>query len=213
MGFCLFNNIAVTAAYLRSMDERVAIVDWDVHHGNGTQHSFYDDPAVLYVSIHEFPFYPGTGWVDESGDLTGRGANVNIPLPNGTSASSYLASFARVVIPVVRQFDPDWILVSCGFDAHRLDPLGGLMLESEDYGRMAGSLASLVGSNRVISFLEGGYNLDALTTGAAATVRGASLDGSEGTDDAWVWPTEVEGSASKTFELAVESARRFWEID
>ena len=213
MGFCLFNNIAVTAAYLRLRNEKVAIVDWDVHHGNGTQHTFYDDPDVLYLSIHEFPFYPGTGWVDESGDRAGRGTNINVPLPNGTSASSYLASFARIVLPIIEQFDPDWILVSSGFDAHRLDPLGGLMLESGHYGLMARALAGAVGSNRMISFLEGGYDLSALGTAAALTVRGALGLVTDAIPGDWSWPTEVEGSAAKTVEMAVESARRFWRVD
>jgi len=208
MGFCLFNNVAITASYLRRSGERVAIVDWDVHHGNGTQHTFYEDPDVLYVSLHEFPFYPGTGWVDEAGDMAGRGSTVNIPLPGGTDPQSYLAAYRRIAVPIVRQFDPDWILVSSGYDAHRLDPLGGLLLESEHYGWMAAALVDIVPKNRLVSFLEGGYDLSALATGAVATV-----DGATGAYSDLVWPANIDGSAGKTVGLAVESAARYWDLD
>jgi acetoin utilization deacetylase AcuC-like enzyme len=207
MGFCLFNNIAVTASYLLEMGDKVAIVDWDVHHGNGTQHSFYPNEDLLYVSLHEFPFYPGTGWVTEVGEGVGRGATVNIPLPGGTSASSYLAAFSRIVTPVLAEFRPDWILVSNGYDAHVRDPLGGLNLESDHYGWMANALVSVVPSNRVIAFLEGGYDLDALGEASVAT-----LDGLTGRITDPVWPTEVQGSAAKVVDLAVEEIGRHWKI-
>lgn len=207
MGFCLFNNIAVTASYLIEQGERVAIVDWDVHHGNGTQHSFYPNEDLLYVSLHEFPFYPGTGWVTEVGEGAGRGATVNIPLPGGTSASSYLAAFHRLAMPVLAEFRPDWILVSNGYDAHVRDPLGGLNLESDHYGWMAKALVSLVPSDRVIAFLEGGYDLDALGESSVAT-----LDGLTGVIDDPDWPTEVEGSAGRVVDLAAEEIGRHWKI-
>ncbi|MCL1595337.1 MAG: histone deacetylase [Actinomycetia bacterium] len=207
MGFCLFNNVAVTAAYLRSMGSRVAIVDWDVHHGNGTQHSFWTDPEVLYISMHEFPFYPGTGWVTESGQGGAAGTTVNIPLPGGTSSSSQRAAFRRVVLPVLEQFAPDWILVSAGYDAHKDDPLGGLNLESGDYGQMAAALTSVVPSNRVVAFLEGGYDLDALVSGAAATVEGLA-----GLREQGEWPTVLDGSSRRVVDLAVEALKPFWEL-
>jgi acetoin utilization deacetylase AcuC-like enzyme len=207
MGFCLFNNIAVTAAYLRLRGERVAIVDWDVHHGNGTQNTFYDDPDVLYVSLHEFPFYPGTGWTDEVGGGRGIGTTVNIPLPAGTSADSYLAAFRRIVIPVLEQFSPDWILVSNGYDAHRLDPLGGMLLESRHYGWLAQSVVGQVPRSRVIAFLEGGYDLDALRDSSTATVEG--LSGRAGGLD---WPTEAVGSAGQVVNIAIDSLRPHWEL-
>jgi acetoin utilization deacetylase AcuC-like enzyme len=207
MGFCLFNNIAVTACYLRRRGERVAIIDWDVHHGNGTQDSFYDDPDVLYVSVHEFPFYPGTGWVDELGDGPGAGRTINVPLVRGTSADSYLAAFGRIVVPVVEQFDPDWILISSGFDSHRLDPLGGLMLESEHFGLMARWAANRVPNSRVIAMLEGGYDLGALAESSMATVEG--LDGVVGDTS---WPSELTGSARRTTDLAVEALSAYWEL-
>lgn len=207
MGFCLFNNVAVAAAYLRARGDRVAIVDWDVHHGNGTQHAFYRDPDILYVSLHEFPFYPGTGWVTETGDGPGSGTTVNVPLPSGTSASSQLAAFGRVAMPVIAEFAPDWLLISAGFDAHASDPLGGLRLESADYGLMARHLAQLVPAHRTVAFLEGGYNLDAVAEGSRLSVEGtlANVDLVE-------LPTEVAGSASRVVDLSVEYLQQFWEL-
>jgi acetoin utilization deacetylase AcuC-like enzyme len=207
MGFCLFNNVAVAAAYLRAQGERVAVVDWDVHHGNGTQHSFYRDPDVLYVSLHEFPFYPGTGWVTETGAAQGSGMTVNVPLPSGTSAESYLAAFGRIVRPVIQEFAADWLLISAGFDAHRLDPLGGLRLDSEDYGTMARHLAEVVPANRTVGFLEGGYNLDAIAEGVRSAVQG-SLKNLDEVD----LPTEVAGSAARVVDLSVESLRPYWDL-
>lgn len=207
MGFCLFNNIAVTAAYLRSRGERVAIIDWDVHHGNGTQDTFYRDPDVLYLSVHEFPFYPGTGWIEERGAGSGTGMTVNVPLPGGTSAESYLGAFGRVVRPVVEQFSPDWILVSNGYDAHRLDPIGGMSLESEHYGHLARWVASQVPASRVIAFLEGGYDLDALRTSSAATVQGLAHGFAQPS-----WPTVITGSADRVVDLAVDGLSPFWEL-
>jgi len=207
MGFCLFNNVAVTAAYLRSTGQRVAIVDWDVHHGNGTQNAFWNDPDVLYVSMHEFPFYPGTGWVNEKGQGVATGTTVNIPLPGGTSSQDYMAVFARVVLPIVRQFSPDWILISAGYDAHRDDPLGGLNLETQDYGLMASSLASVVPSNRIIAFLEGGYDLEALASSAAATVEGLAEAKPQAAS-----PVAVGGSVGRILDLIVESLDSYWEL-
>ncbi len=207
MGFCLFNNVAVTAAYLRSRGERVAIVDWDVHHGNGTQKTFYRDPEVLYVSVHEFPFYPGTGWFDERGDGPGAGMTVNVPLPGGTSADSYLAAFGRIVMPVVAQFEPDWMLISNGYDAHRLDPIGGMLLESWDFGALARWAADQVPTGRVITMLEGGYDLGALTESSMATVEGLA-----GVVRETSWPTEVTGSAQRITDLAVRAQAAYWEL-
>ena len=207
MGFCLFNNIAITAAYLRDAGERVAIVDWDVHHGNGTQNTFADDPDVLYLSIHEFPFYPGTGWVTEAGVGAGEGATVNVALPAGTSAHDYLAAFQTLVMPPLRQFAPTWILISSGFDAHRDDPLGSLLLESEHYGWMSGALRSVVPENRIVAFLEGGYNLRALGSSAVATVAGL-----EGAYDEVEWPEELTGQARRVTDMAADVVSRYWEL-
>jgi len=208
MGFCLFNNIAVTASYLRSQGQRVAVVDWDVHHGNGTQRTFWHDPEMLYVSLHEFPFYPGTGWVAEAGSEDAEGATVNVALPSGTSSDDFLAAFGRVAIPVVDQFSPDWILVSAGYDAHIRDPLGGLGVETSAYATMAGALARIVPANRIISFLEGGYDLTALATAPVATVQGFLSCSGEVS-----WPEMSNGSARRLVDLTVEIASKRWEVD
>lgn len=207
MGFCLFNNIAITARYLTDSGERVAIVDWDVHHGNGTQNTFDQDPDVLYLSVHEFPFYPGTGWVTEVGSGAGRGTTVNLALPSGTAATDYLAAFRSIIMPPLRQFEPTWILISSGYDAHVDDPLGMLRLESDHYGWMAGALATVVPSNRIVAFLEGGYDLEALGSGSVATVSGLET----GFDDV-EWPTDVSGAAAQVTELARESVGEYWEL-
>jgi len=170
MGFCLFNNAAIGAAKLAARGERVAIVDWDVHHGNGTQDMFYDDPRVLYVSTHQSPLYPGTGLLRETGSGAGEGTNVNLPFPPGTAGDTFRAAFDTVVMPVIERFAPDWLIISAGFDAHRNDPLAGLKLTSADFGDMANRLKSLVPPRRVLVVLEGGYDLEALTYGVGATL-------------------------------------------
>lgn len=207
MGFCIFNNVAVTASYLRSKAQRVAIVDWDVHHGNGTQNSFWQDPDVLYVSMHEFPFYPGTGWATELGQGAATGTTINIPLPGGTRSTDHMAAFARVCFPVLRQFSPDWILISAGYDAHKDDPLGGLNLETRDYGLMAASLTSIVSANRIVAFLEGGYDLDALASSAAATVESLTAPPSD-----TELPTVVRGDMGRVLDIAVKALGPYWEL-
>jgi acetoin utilization deacetylase AcuC-like enzyme len=206
MGFCLFNNVAVTAAYLRDRGSRVAIVDWDVHHGNGTQHSFYSDPDVLYVSVHQQGIYPGTGSLEELGKDAGLGHNLNIPVPSRTGGGFYRRAVADLVEPVVSQFSPDWLLVSSGYDGHADDPLAGLELLAADYGDMARRLASLVAPGRSVVFLEGGYDLDALETAAAATVQGW-LDPGYRVD-----PTTAGLAPEWYFDRAAEAIARFWEI-
>ena len=148
MGFCLFNNVAVGAAKLAAAGEQVAIVDWDVHHGNGTQDIFYDDPNVLYVSTHESPLYPGTGSSARPAAGAGAGTNVNLPFPAGTAGDTYRAAFDEVVVPVIERFAPDWLIISAGFDAHRDDPLAGLRLTAGDYADMARRLQPLVPARR-----------------------------------------------------------------
>ena len=170
MGFCLFNNVAVAAATLAAGGERVAIVDWDVHHGNGTQDIFYDDPRVLYVSTHESPLYPGTGRADETGGPNAPFTNLNLPFPAGTRGDVYRAAIDTVIAPVIERFAPDWLLISAGFDGHLRDPLAGLELTSADYADFAVRLQQLVGARRTLVALEGGYDLDALTYSTGATL-------------------------------------------
>jgi len=169
MGFCLINHAAVAAAHARrSSAARVAILDWDAHHGNGTQAIFYDDPSVLYVSLHQWPFYPGTGSADQRGAGAAEGATVNVPVPAGIGEADYLELFYQVALPAVRSFAPDLLIVSAGFDAHRDDPLCSLGLTSGAFARMTESVAD-IGSGQVF-VLEGGYDLDALEESVLAVL-------------------------------------------
>lgn len=170
MGFCLLNNVAVAAAALANAGQKVVIVDLDAHHGNGTQDAFYGDDRVLFVSCHQWPLYPGTGAADEVGTGAGIGTTVNLPVPPGTAGDDYRYAMDSLVVPVVENFKPDWLLISAGFDAHRADPLTDLGLTSGDYADLMGSLANLVSTGRVIAFLEGGYDLAALSDSVGASV-------------------------------------------
>jgi acetoin utilization deacetylase AcuC-like enzyme len=172
MGFCLLNNVAVTARALVDAGERVVIVDWDVHHGNGTQDVFWDEPAVLYVSTHQWPCYPGTGRSDEVGGPTARGTTLNIPLPPGATGDVVRHAFDTIVTPAVDAFGPTWVLVSAGFDAHRQDPLAQLALSAGDFADLATVVAGYAPEpGRLILFLEGGYDLGALRS--SVTTLGA----------------------------------------
>ena len=180
MGFCLLNHAAVAAAHARSLGaERVAILDWDVHHGNGTQDIFYDRGDVLYLSVHRSPFYPGTGRLDEVGRGAGRGLTVNVPLPARSGADRYAAAFSGVLLPVLREFEPEVVIVSAGYDAHRDDPLGGMALDETFFGEASATVAALTREIPNCAppalILEGGYDLSALAGCVEATVRG--LDG------------------------------------
>jgi acetoin utilization deacetylase AcuC-like enzyme len=167
MGFCLLNNVALAAAAARASGlARVAIVDWDVHHGNGTQDMFYDDPNVLFISSHQFPFYPGTGAASEIGQGAGQGYTANLALPENSGPETYGAAFREIVLPLLRAYKPELILVSAGFDAHQRDPLAFMNLDQQSYGAMASSLIDLsdeLGHGRIGFVLEGGYDLYALS--------------------------------------------------
>jgi len=207
MGFCLFNNVAITATGLAGAGQRVAIVDWDVHHGNGTQSAFASNPDVLYVSLHQHPFYPGTGWLDEIGSGAGTGMTVNLPMLAGSGGAAYEAAFARVVVPIVEQFDPDWLLVSAGYDAHRHDPLAGIELVEGDYAVMASALAPLVPPRRTVFFLEGGYELEAVQESVSAT-----LDGHAGALPLLKAEPGARGSGQRTLDQIVETLGPYWDV-
>lgn len=170
MGFCLVSNVAVAAAALAERGERVLVVDYDAHHGNGTQAAFYTDPRVLYVSLHQWPLYPGTGAVREVGDGAGVGTTLNIPLPPHTTGDVYLRAIDDVIIPVAERFAPTWLILSAGFDAHRDDPITDLALSAGDYALMTECLMTLVPAGRRLVVLEGGYDLDALRLSTAGVL-------------------------------------------
>lgn len=176
MGFCLFNNVAIAARALQAEHgvERVLVVDWDVHHGNGTQDVFYEDPSVYYLSLHQSPWYPGTGGEGERGTGRGRGTTRNVPLPAGTSAATYLATFERSLDATIAEFEPELMLVSAGFDCMRSDPLGGLLLEPRDLHAMTTMLlerARAVSGGRLVLTLEGGYVPERLGAGVVDVIR------------------------------------------
>jgi len=208
MGFCLLNNVALAAAHARAQGiGRVLIVDFDVHHGNGTQDAFYADPSVLFVSLHQFPFYPGTGSASEVGTGDGRGFTLNVPLSAGADDGVYAAAFARLVLPVAESFAPDLVLVSAGFDAHRSDPLGGMNLTAASYRRMASDLGRALPDAPIGMLLEGGYDLDALEASLAAALEGLLDPAGAGEPFAEPDPTHAAD-----LERARDAARPFWRL-
>ena len=173
MGFCLFNNVAITARQLTARGERVMILDWDVHHGNGTQDIFWDDDKVLFASLHQYPYYPGTGAASETGGPNAPGNTINVPLPVGATGDVFLNAFDTLLAPAAAEFGPTWVLVSAGFDAHRDDPLADLALTAGDFANLTDRVRHLAPEpGRLILFLEGGYDLEALSNcvGASASV-------------------------------------------
>lgn len=183
MGFCVFNNIAVAARYLQKQHGigNVLIVDWDVHHGNGTQDIFYSDPTVFYFSTHQWPFYPGTGTVSQTGEGKGKGTTLNCPLASGSGRKEVVDAFKQKLLPAMKTFKPDFVLISAGFDARHGDLIGNMVLQDEDFAELTEillQLASEYSGGRVVSVLEGGYTLSGLASAAAAHVK--ALSGSAG---------------------------------
>lgn len=212
MGFCLLNNVAIAAAHARANGaRRVMIVDFDVHHGNGTQEMFYADPNVLFVSTHQFPFYPGTGDAIEIGSGDGRGFTANVPLSRGAGNAEYVAAFERLVAPLASEFAPDLVLFSAGFDAHRDDPLAGMMLTASAYGSLLALVReSVAGTTPLALFLEGGYDLAGLEASVGAALRGlAGLPDENGP----IAPAETAGlspSHEREIERTRQVLREYW---
>jgi acetoin utilization deacetylase AcuC-like enzyme len=211
MGFCLFNNVAIGAEYLRRRHglQRVLIIDWDVHHGNGTQHLFESDSGVLYVSTHQYPYYPGTGAIDEVGHKEGEGYTVNLAFPAGFGDAEYREAFEKLVEPIARQYDPQFVLISAGFDAHLRDPLGGMQVTESGFEAMAHALVEIARDHcggRCAAILEGGYDLQAIRSSAQQVLNEFRSDTAPPPGS----PTASRGSALIERIRRVQS--RYWRL-
>ena len=213
MGFCIFNNIAVGARYLEKRYGlgRILIVDFDLHHGNGTQHSFYDDRTILYVSTHQYPFYPGTGWYDEVGRGEGKGYTVNIPMSYGMNDADYFHAFREIVGPVSRQFKPEIVLVSAGFDIHGSDPLGGMAVTERGFAGMTKMLMEIAADccgGKMLLALEGGYDINALTNSVRTVIMEMKGTPVYGEDEG----KEASAGGKQAVSAAKEAIKPYWAI-
>jgi acetoin utilization deacetylase AcuC-like enzyme len=211
MGFCLFNNVAIAAVHARASGlDRVAIIDYDVHHGNGTQSTFYEDPSVLFASSHQYPFYPGTGAASEIGEGRDKGFTVNLPLEAGADDNDFELVYSTVVMPVLRQFRPQLILLSAGYDAFQDDPLGGMRVSADQFGRLTAMLASVADEccgGRLVAVTEGGYDLDGL--GACLRNAVSALNGDRALD---TWPVPSGPSRRGAASIAALRPHLSWTL-
>ncbi len=207
MGFCLFNNIAIAAAYAREHHrlQRVLIVDWDLHHGNGTQHSFYEDPSVLFFSSHQYPYYPGSGSFDQAGSGAGLGFTVNAPFPTGFGDQEYIRVYSEILNPIALEYRPELVLVSAGFDPYIRDPLGGMEVTGEGFGALAAIVREIAAAtcNRVLITLEGGYHPQGLREGVRAVLQ--ALSGSRAPS-----PAPVSPAADAVIAKIRSVHKRYW---
>jgi acetoin utilization deacetylase AcuC-like enzyme len=213
MGFCFFNNIAIAASWLVKIRkiQRVMILDWDVHHGNGTQDIFYESPEVLYMSIHQYPFYPGTGWLDQIGRGAGAGFTVNVPMPATYGDDEYLRTFDQLLLPVARQFKPEFVLISAGFDCHYRDPLGGMRITEDGFTAMTRRLQRLAdecSEGRMVAALEGGYDLQGLAQCGRSVIDELGNDGAE-----QVTPAKDGVRAVPIIQRASYFLKNYWQIE
>jgi acetoin utilization deacetylase AcuC-like enzyme len=201
MGFCLFANVAIAARHALSAHgvARVLVVDYDVHHGNGTNSIFHESRAVLFASIHQYPFYPGTGPLSDAGAGDGEGYSINLPVPGGSGEDVFCGLVEHVVLPAARAFDPDLVLVSAGFDAHHDDPVGGCSLQAESFAELTRQLLTLDRPTGCV--LEGGYDLEALASSTAATMEALVAGGEPGSH-----------SRGRMVDAAAEQVGRYWEL-
>ena len=212
MGFCLFNNVAIAAEYARRRHRirRIAILDWDVHHGNGTMHSFYGSNEILYFSIHEYPHYPGTGILTEIGEAEGRGYTANVPLPGGQGNEDYMAVLQRIFRPIIQEFQPELTLVSAGFDGHVYDPLAGMVLTNEGYAAMTSEVIEVSAAHttgKIVFVLEGGYQLHALAASVSSVLH--TLLGLQQSTETMNNPLSDE--SGKVIEKVISLHREYWQ--
>ena len=211
MGFCLFNNIAIAASSARARGlRRVAIVDYDVHHGNGTQWSFYDDASVLFISSHQFPYYPGTGAAGDVGTGPGAGFTINLPLSAGATDADYELVYTKLALPILKQFRPDLILISAGFDAHMNDPLAGMRLTSPYFGHLTAAIAAVADeccAGRLVAVTEGGYDLAALAESLRASIRAL-----EGETKGFAAPSGETPRGDATIKAVLPHVRDRWTL-
>jgi acetoin utilization deacetylase AcuC-like enzyme len=209
MGFCIFNNIAIAAAYAKERYglKRILIVDWDLHHGNGTQHAFYDDPSVLFFSSHQYPYYPGSGAFEETGRGKGEGFTINAPFPHGFGDAEYVQVYSAVLNPVALEFRPELVLVSAGFDPYFRDPLGGMKVTGEGFGALAGIVRSIADAScpgKILITLEGGYNPQGLQEGVRSVLK--ALKGAPSP----AAPHAPAQAAQVTIERLVAVQKQYW---
>jgi acetoin utilization deacetylase AcuC-like enzyme len=212
MGFCFFNNVAIAASWLAKVRgvRRVLILDWDVHHGNGTQDIFYESPEVLYMSTHQYPFYPGTGWLDQIGSGAGAGFTINAPMPASFGDNEYLRVFDQLLLPIAQQFRPEFVLISAGFDAHYRDPLGGMRITEAGFLAMTRRLQLIADEHcegKIVAALEGGYDLRALAE------CGRTVIDELGKDDERVTAAKEGERAEPIIERARYFLKDYWQID
>jgi acetoin utilization deacetylase AcuC-like enzyme len=215
MGFCLINNVAIAARYLQDVHgiDRILVIDWDVHHGNGTQRAFYEENGVLFVSIHQYPCYPGTGSLVDTGAGDGEGYNINIPLAPGSGDAEYAAVFDRIIRPAAAAYKPGFVLVSAGFDAHRDDPLAGMTVTRAGFRFMASAVAEIAGvsaAGRLVAVLEGGYNLEALVS-SVDTVTDV-FSGNADTPQPGGFDPLTDADAEQLCEPMLRIQSRFWNL-
>jgi acetoin utilization deacetylase AcuC-like enzyme len=213
MGFCLFNNVAIGARYAQEHLQlhRILVVDWDLHHGNGTQHSFEEDPSILYFSTHQYPYYPGTGSLTEAGKGKGEGFTVNVPLSMGYGDGEYVGIFEKILRPVTLEFNPEIILVSAGFDIYMEDPLGGMNVTPEGFAGLTQSIMRMANEycgGKVVITLEGGYNLQGLRDSVKAVLR--ELAGLSETSPTELLDKADQRALDRVTNQVIDVQRRYW---